>query len=147
MDPRGYRILAGIVVAAALLLLLHSIDRNLLSHRQILNRTQWTDWIEHASACLGPYAVHAKYASGVLAASSIGLCFSLFVSRVNRERHQYAEEEGKEGVSYCVNRMTDEEFSDKSLTRQSVMELINSPEYQKIMRDRAAVARTSAAST
>eukprot|EP00922_Rhytidocystis_sp_ex-Travisia-forbesii_P036816 GHVS01054768.1.p1 GENE.GHVS01054768.1~~GHVS01054768.1.p1 ORF type:complete len:179 (+),score=39.89 GHVS01054768.1:821-1357(+) len=140
MDSWGYRIVAGVLVAAALLAILHSVD--ILPHRQpdVLNRTQLNGWLSEAAAYLGPYATHAKYTSGVLAAAVIGLCFSLFVQRVNMERQLQAEEEGAQegGVSYCVNRMTDDEFRDKAFTRKSVMELLNSPEYQKSIREKRA---------
>eukprot|EP00922_Rhytidocystis_sp_ex-Travisia-forbesii_P027126 GHVS01039801.1.p1 GENE.GHVS01039801.1~~GHVS01039801.1.p1 ORF type:complete len:164 (+),score=19.75 GHVS01039801.1:260-751(+) len=149
MDTWGYRIVAGIVVATALLGLLHSVDLNLLPHRQTemltLNRTQLNGWIAEAATYLGPYAVHAKYASGVMAICAIALCFSLFVKRVNRERQQNAQEEGQGQIRYCVNRMTDEEFDDKSLTRKAVIELLNSPEFEKLRLDKAYAARFAAA--
>lgn len=37
------------------------------------------------------------------------------------------------GTSYCANKMTVEEFEDMSYTRKAVVELINSPEYRKLM--------------
>eukprot|EP00922_Rhytidocystis_sp_ex-Travisia-forbesii_P017058 GHVS01025440.1.p1 GENE.GHVS01025440.1~~GHVS01025440.1.p1 ORF type:complete len:145 (+),score=23.79 GHVS01025440.1:280-714(+) len=134
MDSWGYRILVGIVVAGTFLFFLHSIEHNFLPQpaTELFRRTQFDGWAAEASAWLGPYSVHAKYAGGALAACAICLCFSLFVQRLSRERQQTPL---GGGVSYCVNQMTDEQFRDKSFTRQSVMELINSPEYQKVLRE------------
>eukprot|EP00921_Rhytidocystis_pertsovi_P017273 GHVQ01027142.1.p1 GENE.GHVQ01027142.1~~GHVQ01027142.1.p1 ORF type:complete len:154 (-),score=15.35 GHVQ01027142.1:2479-2940(-) len=42
------------------------------------------------------------------------------------------------GVSYCVNNMTLEEFNDASLTRKSVSELVNSPEYKAMLKEQLA---------
>eukprot|EP00921_Rhytidocystis_pertsovi_P020562 GHVQ01032816.1.p1 GENE.GHVQ01032816.1~~GHVQ01032816.1.p1 ORF type:complete len:149 (+),score=23.10 GHVQ01032816.1:522-968(+) len=69
----------------------------------------------------------------IFAATLLTLTFGLFFMRL-RARREAAQANTDTGVSFCVNKMTVEEFNDMTLTRQAVADLVNSPEYKAMLK-------------